>query len=428
MYKLYLVIYGINSQKDMIVSIWREIRQPLIILVIGGAAMASIMASKPIPKPNQDLLAETPKTRVTVQTAIREQVILSATSQGTVKAKREIDLVAQVSGLIVNVDKQFVDGNFFSHGAVLIEIDSRDYHAALLNAKSRLSQAQRSLAEEKGRSRQAKKEWRDLGNEEANELFLRKLQLAEAEAAVAFATADVGIAELNIERTKISVPFDGRIEHTYVNIGQFVTSGTQLAKVYDTATAEVRLSLSDRQLTLLDLPMLGSEFDRKPAVILSAVIGGKSHQWQGIITRTEASVDVNSRLYYAIVEVEQPFKVAGTNYHSAPLIPGLFINAKIEGKKLNDVIVLPNKAIVKRTNIYTLNDKNIIEIQPVTVLSKTNNLVWIQSSITENTAILLEKHAVVSPGTMVEPIFRPRVHDNLAPLVGITATAVNGIK
>ena len=138
-------------------SIWRKIRQPLIILVIGGAAMASIMASKPIPKPNQDLLAETPKTRVTVQTAIREQVILSATSQGTVKAKREIDLVAQVSGLIVNVDKQFVDGNFFSHGAVLIEIDSRDYHAALLNAKSRLSQAQRSLAEEKGRSRQAKK-------------------------------------------------------------------------------------------------------------------------------------------------------------------------------------------------------------------------------------------------------------------------------
>jgi hypothetical protein len=55
----------------MIVSIWRKIRQPLIILVIGGAAMASIMASKPTPKPNQDLLAETNKTGVTVQTAIR---------------------------------------------------------------------------------------------------------------------------------------------------------------------------------------------------------------------------------------------------------------------------------------------------------------------------------------------------------------------
>jgi RND family efflux transporter MFP subunit len=410
------------------VSIWEKIKLPLIILVLGGTTIALIMLSKQTPKPNEELLTEPPRTKVAVQIAVREQVILSATSQGTVKAKREIDLVAQVSGLIVNVDKQFVDGNFFAHDAVLIEIDSRDYRAALLNAKSRLSQAKRSLAEEKGRSRQAKKEWRDLGNKEANELFLRKHQLAEAHAAVAYTEADVGIAELNIERTKISAPFDGRIEHTYVNIGQFVTSGTQLAKVYDTATAEVRLSLSDRQLALLDLPMLGAEFESKPAVILSAVIGGKPHQWQGIITRTEASVDVNSRLYYAIVEVEQPFEVTDTRYHSAPLIPGLFVNAEIEGKKLNDVIVLPNEAIVKRTNIYTLNNRNIIEIQPVTVLSKTDGRVWIQSGITDNTAILLDKHAVVSPGTRVDPVFDVEVHNNPDSLIGVAATAVNGVK
>jgi len=410
------------------VSIWGKIKLPLIILVVGGTAIALIMLSKQIPKPNEELLAAPPRTKVAVQTAVREQVVLSATSQGTVKAKREIALVAQVSGLIVNVDKQFVDGNFFAHDAVLIEIDSRDYRAALLNAKSRLSQAQRGLAEEKGRSRQANKEWRDLGNKEANELFLRKHPLAEAHAAVAYAKAYVGIAKLNIERTKISAPFDGRIEHTYVNVGQFVTSGTQLAKVYDTATVEVSLSLSDRQLALLDLPMLGAEFESKPAVILSAIIGGKPHQWRGMITRTQASVDVNSRLYYAIVEVEQPFEVTGTRYHSAPLIPGLFVNAEIEGKKLNDVIVLPNNAIVKRTNIYTLNDRNIIEIQPVTVLSKTDSRVWIQSGINDNTAILLDKHAVVSPGTIVEPIFDVKVNDNADPLLGITATAVNGSK
>ena len=408
--------------------IWGKIKQPLIILVVGGAAIALIMLSKPTPKPNEDRLVEPPRTKVAVQAAVREQVILSVTSQGTVKAKREIDLVAQVSGLIVNVDKKFVDGDFFAHDAVLIEIDSRDHYAALLNAQSRLSQAQRSLAEEKGRSRQAKKEWRDLGNKEANELFLRKHPLAEAQAAVTFAKADEGIAQLNIERTKISAPFDGRIKLTYVNVGQFVTRGTQLAKVYDTATAEVRLSLSDRQLALLDLPMLGAEFESKPGVILSAVIGGKPHQWQGMITRTEASVDVNSRLYYAIVEVEKPFQVTGTRYHSAPLIPGLFVNAEIEGKKINNVIVLPNKAIVKRTNIYTLNDKNIIEIQPVTVLSKTDSRVWIQSAITDNTPILLDKHAVVSPGTRVDPIFVEEAGNNAAPLIGVTATTVNGRK
>jgi len=387
------------------VIFWKKIKLPLFILALGITAITLITLSKPTPKPNNDLLVDPPKVKVAVQVVTREQVILSAKSQGTVKAKREIDLVAQVSGLIVNVDTRFFNGDFFTQDTVLIEIDSRDYHVALLSAKSRLAQAQRNLSEENGRSRQARKEWQDLGNKDANELFLRIPQLREAQLAQEHAQAEVEIAQLNIQRTKIKVPFDGRIQQTYVNVGQFITQGTPLAKVYDTAIAEVRLPLSDRQLALLDLPMLGTALDSKPAVTLSAVIGGKSHQWQGIITRTEASVDVNSRMYFAIVEVAKPFEISSKKNHSAPLIPGLFVNAKIEGKKLNDVIVLPNNAIIKRTNIYTVNDKNIIEIQPVTVLSKNAGRVWIQSTIADNTAILLEKHAVVSPGTVIEPIF-----------------------
>jgi RND family efflux transporter MFP subunit len=388
--------------------------------------------SKPIPKPNEELLAEPPRVKVAVLPATREQVVLSATSQGTVKAKREIDLVAQVSGLIVKVDKQFFNGDFFTQDTILIEIDSRDYHAALLSAKSRLAQAQRSLAEEKGRSRQARREWQDLGNKDANDLFLRLPQLLEAQAAVEYGQADVEIAQLNIKRTKIRVPFDGRIQETYVNVGQFVTRGTPLAKVYDTAIAEVRLPLSDRQLALLDLPMLGSVLDSNPAVTLSAIIGGKAHQWQGIITRTEASIDVNSRMYYAIVEVVKPFEVSGLsgifgdNQHTAPLIPGLFVNAKIEGKKLNNVIILPNNALVKRTHIYTVNDQNTIEIQPVTVLSKNAESVWIQSSIADNTAILLEKHAVVSAGTIIEPLFDGDGIHNTDAVTQVAATIIDG--
>ena len=45
----------------------------------------------------------------------------------------------------------------------------------------------------------------------------------------------------------------------------------------------------------------------------------------------------------------------------------------------------------------------------MTVLSKNDKRVWIQSNIADNTAILLEKHAVVSPGTVIDPIFDPDV-------------------
>jgi RND family efflux transporter MFP subunit len=371
---------------------------------MGGIAITFITMSKPSPQLNHEHLAGVPKVKVAIQAATREQVVMSVKSQGTVEAKRQINLVAQVSGLIVKVDKQFYDGNFFDKNSVLIEIDDRDYRTELLSAKLRLAQAQRNLAEEKGRVRQARREWKDLGNQEANELFLRTPQLNEANSAEEYAQSEVDIAQLNIERTKIKVPFDGRIEQAYVNVGQFVSAGSDLASVYDTSIVEVRLPLSDKQLALLNIPMTESDFDIKPPVILSGIVGGIKHEWQGIITRTEASLDTASQLYYAIVEVLEPFETSGKLNNSAPLIPGLFVHAKISGKQLNDVIVLPHKAIVKRANIYTLDENNAIEIQPITLLNKNGEHVWIQSSVPDNTPILLEKHAVVSVGKIIEPV------------------------
>ena len=206
---------------------------------------------------------------------------------------------------------------------------------------------------------------------------------------------------MNIERTKIRLPFNGRIKQTLVNVGQFVTTGTRLADVYDTASAEVRLPLSDRQIALLDLPITGTELANKPLVTLTGIIGGKEYTWQGKINRTEASVDVNSRMYFAIAEVDMPFEIN----KKAPLLPGLFVRAEIEGKELNDVIVLPKDVIIKRQNIYILNNENEIEITPVTVLNKSGKQVWLQSAIAENTPILIEKHAVLSIGEKIEPIY-----------------------
>src|SRR5690606_21005202 len=158
-----------------------------------------------------------------------------------------------VSGQIVSVEPAFADGGFFSRSEALIQIDDRDYQVALLNSKARLAEAERLLAEEEGRSLQAKREWRDLGNQTANDLFLRKPQLAAARAQVASARADVEMAELNLERTRIRVPFDGRVKEIFADLGQFVSVGTRLATVYDSTVVEVRVPLTEKQAVLLDL-------------------------------------------------------------------------------------------------------------------------------------------------------------------------------
>lgn len=386
-------------------SAWRKAALPATIIFVGIVVIGLISVSKPQPTADEDLLAEAAKTKVMVRPAQREVVTLSAFSQGTVTPKRQIELVAQVAGQIVAVEPRFEEGAFFEAGSLLIEIDGRDYQAALQSAQARVAQARRILAEEEGRASQAVREWRDLGETKANELFLRKPQLVEARTNLAAADAQLQVAKLNLDRTRIRAPFNGRVSETRVDLGQYVMIGTPLAKIYDTATAEVRLPLSDRQLAILDLPLGLTAVDR-PGVKLSAVIAGKTHHWEGVIARTDASIDTQSRMYYAIVEVDKPFRVEEQNKVNtqAPLMPGLFVNAEIAGKKLEDVLVLPRASLVKRKYIYTLDENESIDVHPVTVLKKDLAQVWLQADIDEGTPIVMEKHALLSAGTAVEPV------------------------
>ena len=398
-------------------SVLKKMVLPATIIIVGMSVIGLISVTKPEPTADQKLLAEAPRPKVLVRPARREVVTLSAFSQGSVTPKREIELVAQVAGKIVAVEPQFEEGAFFDVGSLLIEIDDRDYQAAYKSAQARVAQAQRVLAEEEGRASQSEREWQNLGDSKANDLFLRKPQLVEARANLASVEAQLQIADLNLERTRIRAPFNGRISEIRGDLGQYVTIGTPLVKIYDIATAEVRLPLTDRQLAILDLP-LGQTANEGPQVKLSAVIAGRTHHWEGVITRTDASIDTQSRMYYAIVEVDKPFGVDQRSQITpqVPLMPGLFVSAEIAGKKLEDVLVLPRESLVRREYIYALDESDKITVHPVTVLKKDPEQVWLQADIKEARPIVLEKHALLSPGTVVEPVTEKASSDGLPAL------------
>lgn len=388
---------------------------PLGITLVGAITVVLLVVAKPQPEPIP-VASEPTHIKVAVTQATPRPVRLAVTAYGTVLPKREIDLIAQASGQIIGVEPVFVDGGYFTRSQVLIHIDDRDYRIALLNAKARLAEAVRALAEEQGRSRVARREWRDLGNKQANDLFVRKPHLAAARANLASAEGDVAGAELNLERTKISVPFNGRIKRVDADLGQYVTAGTRLATVYDSTVVEVRLPLTDKQAALINLPLAptqkneGTETEsisntvERPAVTLTGNVAGETFQWQGELTRTDAFVDADSRMYYAVVEVRDPFATQGVeNDQRAPLLPGLFVEAEITGKEFENVMVLPESALYQRDKIIVLNDDNSVKYQTVKMLRRSVSLVWVQAPLSDNTLVALEKQSLTPEGTIVEP-------------------------
>ena len=377
----------------------RRIPAVVWVLVVGISLITAIILLKPNPQPRAPKTI--PQTQVKVVLAQPQTLAVNVTAQGTVEPRRQIDVVSQVAGSLVNVSEQFVSGGFFAQGAVLVQLDPRDYEVALVRANAALLDAEKLLATERGQAQQAQRQWQDLGSKDANDLFLRKPQVAAAEAQVAAARAGVQQARINLERTRIQLPFAARVNKTWVDLGQYVNAGTRIATVYDSAAALVRLPLTDLQASLINLPLaFGQPPSVLPDVTLRGTVAGNAYEWKGKIMRTEASLDPQSRMFYAVAEIPEPFN---PEKNAVPLLMGMYVHADIIGKPIANVIRLPKSVIFRRDQIYSLDADNRVQIQRVNVLRSDEQTVWFTGDIKPEQAIVLERQGYLTAGTQVVP-------------------------
>ncbi len=366
-----------------------------LVMVVGLGSAYGLLVGKEAPQPAAVPMPTPPVVDV-LQVKPSSQA-LTVTTQGTVRPLREINIVSRVAGRVEHVAPGFAAGGFFGAADALLKIEDFDYQFAIARAESQVAAARQRVAEEQGRALQAKREWRDLGSEQANALFLRQPQLAAAEAALKAAEADLGAARLDLERTSISVPFNGRISEKYVDIGQYVTPGTPIAKVYATDVATVRLPLTDRQVALLELPLnYDNASPSDPAeVVLSAQFGNKTWQWRGQIVRTDANIDVDSRVVYAVAEIERPFaREPGSD--RPPLAPGLFVNATISGRELPAVATLPRTALRSDGNVMVVDSEKRARLKSVDLLHRSSEQVWVQGLAQGDQVIIAESATTVA--------------------------------
>ncbi len=262
-------------------------------------------------------------------------------SQGIVRPHNETTLTPRVSGRVVTISPQFEGGAFFHEGEILVELDPTDFLAELSTAEARLARAQASLAQEEARAEQARLDWVDLGyTTEPTDLVLRKPQLKQAKADEKAALASLSEAQRRLERTKIRAPYAGRVKERLIGLGQSVTSNTQLGEIFSTDFAEVRLSLSSRELTYITLPNDPGD-PSIPVTLTDALAETNQQTWQGEIIRTEGALDERSRKLFVIARVDHPF---ATQAGEPPLRIGQPVRARFEGGLIENVFVIPRSS------------------------------------------------------------------------------------
>lgn len=380
----------------------RQFFRFILPLALIGLSIVAVIAMVVIAKGKRPPRVPEGQSAVLVETITAEARSLNfvVRSQGAVRPRTETTLVAEVSGRIVEVSPDFVAGGFFRSGDMLLRIDPSDYETALKSAEANLASRRAQRSDQRARSEQAIKDWRNLGRSgEPPALVARKPQLAEAEAAVQAAEAAVEKARRDLERTRISVPYDGLVRSKDADIGQFVAPGTPLGMTFAVDSAEVRLPLAPADLAYLDLPdNSGLQDGATVPVSLAAEVGGETQTWDARIVRTEGVLDEASRVLYAVAEVTDPYGFLGQSRQNELRI-GTFVRAAIEGRFVENAVVLPRYVLRNDDTVLVANAERELEVREVYVARAEPEVVYVTQGLAQGEEVITTTLEAPIPGT-----------------------------
>ena len=337
-----------------------------------------------------------PAPMVAVTTAKGEDMNVPVYTRGTVMPGNQVQLLAEVNGPVVEVSPNFTKGGFFRKGEVLFRVDPQEYDITIKKAQAQQAQAYQYYL-------QAKAEYQARSRlKTSNQLASFESQYRQAEAAWLAAKADLEAVRIQRNHAVVRAPFDGRVLNSAVNLGQYLRLGQQLGLIYSVDVAEIRLPLSDRFLSLVDVPgrQVGDEVIQLPEVIFSENYSGKTYTWKGQVVRAEGSVDEHTRLLYLVAEVSDPYGADPQQPGRPELVVGSFVEARIAGQRHERIFPIPRQSLHHGNQVWVVNNQRL-EKRDIDVLYKAGDLAYVTSGLNEGEQLVVSPLDVAVDGMTV---------------------------
>lgn len=380
-----------RRQKTGVVYFWIRfgvsVLMGLLVLGAGGGLFAFLASLKKDPQRREPI----PRSITVEAFDVQPSTLLEITSAfGTARSDRQVIVAAQVAGEVKETFKLEV-GEFIKApevtaddkgesrrllGEQIIGIDPDNYQQRIVQAEQQLAEdaAEKERIEQERKNLERKLESqirsRDIFQKELNRLLdLKKRGVAQdsdilqaeldlqryednviqmetdlelikpriklVEQRMINHEADLQMAKLDLNRTKVVPPFDGYISEVMVEQGQYVRVGDPLLELTDVSVVEVPVAVP-----LDDYLKLAPQVERKeyPAVQLAADESSQP-RWRGDLVRVAPTADQRTRTVQVYVSVDN-------REQTNKLLPGTFVNARIAGNRHPDVLVIPREAIV----------------------------------------------------------------------------------
>lgn len=290
----------------------------------------------------------------------------------------EAEIRPQVTGLIES--RLFTEGELVTEGQALYQIDADEYVAAVQSAQAALERAQATAAT----AGETAKRFERLADINA----VSQQSYDEAVAAQKQAEADVGIqraaldrARIDLARTKVRAPIDGRIGRSAVTEGALVTANqaTPLARVLQLDPIYVDMTASSAQVLrwkrdVADgkIETVGPTSGRSAAVPVTLEFeNGDDYPVEGQLEFSEVSVDQEAGTVIVRAQFPNPGNL---------ILPGMFVKASFAAGSYNDVYLVPQRAVQRTPQgdgyVFAVSDDGTAARKSLTI-QEANGSNWV---------------------------------------------------
>jgi len=424
----------------------------LPIAAIGAGILAFVVSDSPPPE-RIDLGERASAVRVV--TAEAKAITPTLVGFGNVAPAHTFEAIAEVGGTVEYVNPALRNGRILPAGAVLLRLSPTDFNLAIAQANANIRSGQARLAE----LAVAEKNQRDALEIEREILAVKAADLARAEKLftagtmaqsgrdsaqaahlaqrqkvqaiegtlalfptqravqaeqIAVYQVTLATAEINLERSELTLPFAARVASNSVEVGQFLKTGQTAATLDGIGLAEIELQVSMNSLRSLlrtgisaaetlptdPLQMRTALQDLGLGAQVNLLLGGEVVTWPATVDRISDAVDQSTGTIGVVVLVQAAYGQAGGN-NQPPLTKGMFVEVVLSMEPVSGVI-LPRSAL-RDGRVLVADADNRLRIITAKPQLVQGGIVLFSDGITDGVRVLVSPPSPVIEGLLLDP-------------------------
>ena len=338
---------------------------------------------------------------VGVVTLASEAVPFSMELPGRVLASSTAEIRPQVNGIVR--ERAFREGSEVAAGDVLYRLDDDTFQAAHDAAAAALQGAEAGLAGAQNRFDRTQR-LAESNTASAQALDDARVELLQAQAGVASATAALAAARINLDNTTIRAPIPGLIGTSSVSVGSLVTANQQEALATIRQIDPVNVDLMDTAANRLRLRAqveagtLGRDREQRPAVKL-VLEDGSAYPETGTISLTDVVISETTGSFALRASFANPRRL---------LRPGMFVRATVHIGNTPDAFLVPQRAVTRNAGgeatAFFVGEDGKVEARAIETGRAIGNDWLVTGGVNEGDRVVVDGLQKISDGTAVRPV------------------------